>query len=46
MYWSHFDATTNITMLSEVGFELVWHRLVPDPMGHAHHLFVLALRSP
>ena len=45
MYWSHFDATTNLSMLEAAGFRIVWHRLIADPMAHGHHLFVLATRS-
>jgi ubiquinone/menaquinone biosynthesis C-methylase UbiE len=41
MYWSHYDAETNLALLSEAGLALEWHDLVPDPMGHGDHLFVL-----
>jgi ubiquinone/menaquinone biosynthesis C-methylase UbiE len=44
MFWSHYDAPTNLTMLGDAGFRIVWHRLITDPMDHAHHLFVLATR--
>jgi SAM-dependent methyltransferase len=42
MYWSHFDAETNVELLQEAGLTVLWHRLVDDPMGHADHLFALA----
>jgi SAM-dependent methyltransferase len=42
MYWSHFDADTNVRLLEHAGFGVEWARQVPDPMGHASHLFVLA----
>ena len=42
MYWSHYDADTNIALLREAGLTVVWSRIVDDPMGHADHLFVLA----
>jgi len=41
MYWSHFDAETNLALLSEAGFDVEWRALVPDPMGHGEHLFAL-----
>jgi SAM-dependent methyltransferase len=44
MFWSHFDAATNLTLLREAGFRVVLHRLVPDPMGHGQHLFALVER--
>ena len=45
MYWSHFDAETNVGLVEEAGFTVIWHRLVDDPMGHAEHLFVFASRE-
>jgi ubiquinone/menaquinone biosynthesis C-methylase UbiE len=45
MYWSHFDAATNRAMLRAAGFDIVWARLVADPMDHGRHLFTLAARS-
>lgn len=44
MYWSHYDADTYLDMLSECGFAVEWHRLVPDSLDDsgAVHLFVLA----
>ncbi|MDH7488261.1 MAG: hypothetical protein QHH80_01980 [Anaerolineae bacterium] len=44
MYWSHYDAATYLTMLSECGLAVEWHRLVPDSLdvSSAMHLFVLA----
>ncbi len=44
MYWSHFDAATNLALLDTCGFDVVFDRFVPDPMGHSGHLFVLARR--
>lgn len=42
MFWSHFDAATNLGLLGTAGFEIVWSREVPDPMAHGAHLFVMA----
>ena len=42
MYWSHYDATTSLSLVEAAGFELVWHRWVAD--GSGGHLFVLAQR--
>ena len=45
MFWSHFDRPTNLGLLVDAGFDVIWDRLVPDPMEHAEHLFVLARRT-
>ena len=43
MYWSHFDADTNLGMLEETGFKLVYSRIVRDETCEGGgHLFVLA----
>ena len=46
MYWSHFDAETNLRMLETCGFDLIWSKLVADcsSPGSAH-LFVLAQKT-
>jgi hypothetical protein len=31
-------------MLQDAGFQIVWDRLVTDPLDDARHLFVLARR--
>jgi ubiquinone/menaquinone biosynthesis C-methylase UbiE len=43
MYWSHYDAETNIEMLHECGFNVIGSKIVADSTdpGSAH-LFVLA----
>jgi SAM-dependent methyltransferase len=41
MFWSHFDAPTNLELLAAAGWRVVLDRLVPDPMGHGQHLFAL-----
>ena len=49
MYWSHYDAPTNLALLREVGFEVVWSAFVSDSLEDsppdAGHLFVLACRA-
>jgi SAM-dependent methyltransferase len=45
MYWSHFDAETNRTLVRAARLELIDDRVVPDPMGHKGHLFLLARRA-
>jgi SAM-dependent methyltransferase len=43
MYWSHYDAKTNIQLLQACGFELIWSRTVRDAAWPTSaHLFVLA----
>lgn len=44
MYWSRFDADTNLAMLRQAGLEVVEHEEIPDPMGHRGHLFALVRR--
>ncbi len=44
MYWSHYDATTNLRLLREAGFVLDDDHEVPDPMGHRGHLFARVRR--
>jgi hypothetical protein len=46
MYWSHYDAGTNIQMVQECGFEIVWHKLVEDETDPGSiGLFVLARKE-
>jgi hypothetical protein len=43
MYWSHYDAKTNLRLLRECGFAVVWARMITDNLDpDAVHLFVLA----
>jgi ubiquinone/menaquinone biosynthesis C-methylase UbiE len=43
MYWSHFDAETNLRLIGEVGFEIILSKLVTDSTcPTSRHLFVLA----
>jgi ubiquinone/menaquinone biosynthesis C-methylase UbiE len=44
MYWSHYDAATNLQHLRDSHLEVITDRLVPDPMGHREHLFALTVR--
>jgi SAM-dependent methyltransferase len=42
MYWSHYDAATYLEMLKEIGFTILWSRIVADETCEgAGHLFVL-----
>jgi ubiquinone/menaquinone biosynthesis C-methylase UbiE len=41
MFWSHFDARTNLELLRAESFEVLLDRIVADPMDHGHHLFAL-----
>ncbi|NHJ46368.1 MAG: methyltransferase domain-containing protein [Asgard group archaeon] len=42
MYWSSFDAGTNIEMLKEVGYHVIWLKLIFDDVTDEQHIFVLA----
>lgn len=42
MYWSGFDAETNLRILREIGFKIIWSKLVADSLSEEYkHLFVL-----
>ncbi len=41
MFWSHFDARTNLDMLRASGFDVLLDEIVSDPMDHGQHLFAL-----
>jgi len=45
MYWSHYEAETNLKILRECGFDVLWSRNVVDEMDGGAHLFVLAQRA-
>jgi SAM-dependent methyltransferase len=46
MYWSHYDAETNLNMVKECGFDILWSRVVADSTSPgASHLFVLAQKD-
>ena len=46
MYWSHYDADTNIRMLQECGFNVIWSKIVADSTAPGSaHLFVLAQKN-
>jgi SAM-dependent methyltransferase len=43
MYWSHFDAVTNLRLIAEAGFEIILSKAVTDSTcPTSQHLFVLA----
>lgn len=44
MFWSHFDAETNLALLRDTGFTVETSTEVPDPMAQASHQFVIAVR--
>lgn len=45
MFWSGYDTETNLRMLTDTGFEIIWSKLVDDSLGDAKHLFVLIRKS-
>ena len=43
MYWSHYDADTYHRMLTEIGFSIIWSKIVMDETCEGGgHLFVLS----
>jgi SAM-dependent methyltransferase len=46
MYWSHFDSETYLKMLKEIGFLMIWSKIVRDETCEgAGHLFVLVQKK-
>jgi len=46
MYWSHYDANTNLELVASSGFELIWSREIADATSPgSSHLFILAQKS-
>lgn len=41
MYWSSFDAGTNVEMLKSSGFHVIWMKLIFDDVTEEQHLFIL-----
>jgi len=42
MYWSGFDKDFNIKMLRNIGFKIIWSKLIKESpkFGESFHLFV------
>lgn len=46
MFWSHHGKETNLRMMTENGFNVLWSRIVKDPVDTwAAHLFVLGQKE-
>ncbi|HEY42215.1 MAG TPA: methyltransferase domain-containing protein [Dehalococcoidia bacterium] len=47
LYWSHFDAETNLKMIVDCGFRIIWSRRITEQLvfGGGEHLFVLAQKD-
>ncbi len=46
MYWSHFDSDTYLNMAKEIGYTIVWSKIVMDETCEgAGHLFMLAQKK-
>ena len=42
MFWSGFDKDTNLKLLRDIGFQIIWSKIVADSLGEeGKHLFVL-----
>ncbi len=43
MYWSHFDAKTNIDLITKCGFNILWSKIIADATcPGSNHLFIFA----
>ena len=46
MFWSHYDRDTNLKMLMKHGFDILWYKVVDDPIDPSSaHLFVLGQKG-
>ncbi|HUT81873.1 MAG TPA: class I SAM-dependent methyltransferase [Candidatus Bathyarchaeia archaeon] len=46
MFWSGFDAETNLDILKKIGFKIIWSKFVSDSLSEdSNHLFVLLQKS-
>ncbi|MFX1323953.1 MAG: class I SAM-dependent methyltransferase [Promethearchaeota archaeon] len=47
MFWSGFDKETNIKMMQNIGFKIIWSKLIQEQpkFGDNYHLFILAKKS-
>lgn len=46
MYWSHYDAGTNLKMIRECGFNINWSEIVADNTSPGStQLFILAQKN-
>ena len=46
MYWSHYDSATNVRLLGECGFAVLWSKDVSDNLdAGAAHTFLLAQKE-
>jgi SAM-dependent methyltransferase len=41
MFWSHYDAPTNVRLVRDAGLAVVDDRMIDDPTSHGRQLFVL-----
>jgi len=42
MFWDHADTDTYVSWLRDIGFDVLWHRMIPE--GDTGHTLVLAQR--
>ncbi len=46
MFWSHYDTETNLNLVKECGFAIIWSKVVADSTSPgASHLFVMAQKE-
>jgi cyclopropane fatty-acyl-phospholipid synthase-like methyltransferase len=45
MFWSHYDAVTNLELLTDARLIVKSSEEVPDPNGHGSHQFILAVKE-
>ena len=46
MFWSHYGKDTNLKMLMKQGFDILWYKVVDDPIDRSSaHLFVLGRKG-
>ncbi|MHA1910617.1 MAG: class I SAM-dependent methyltransferase [Candidatus Kariarchaeaceae archaeon] len=45
MYWSSFDTETNLKLIKESGFELLWMKKIEDSLSDNYHPFFLVRKK-
>lgn len=46
MYWSHFNAETNVKIITECGFIFIWSKIITNSaFPKSSHLFVLECKN-
>ncbi|MBD3189356.1 MAG: methyltransferase domain-containing protein [Candidatus Heimdallarchaeota archaeon] len=45
MYWSSYDVETNLQMMKDVGFDIIWSKQIFDKITDKQHQYILAMKE-